>query len=96
VLFSEGNGSYLEKFVFDDDEGRPFWHVNEQDMLTKWIKPEDVLPSDTSRREDSINIIAKNWDLAEEEKHRLEELQRADKKLRIAAQEAREGKAQTV
>lgn len=49
-----------------------------------WSMPEKymVLPSDNTVREDLKLIATKDWKAAEDTKHKLEELQRKDKKLR--------------
>ena len=47
-------------------------------MPEKWM----VLPSDNTVREDLKLIATKDWKAAEDTKHKLEELQRKDKKLR--------------
>lgn len=41
-----------------------------------------LLPSDSLKRTDLVLIKGKQWDEAQAEKERLENLQRADKKLR--------------
>ena len=48
-----------------------------------------VLESDSHKRDDLINIEARNWEQAEASKHQLEELQRKDKKLREEAKARR-------
>ena len=44
----------------------------------------DTLASDSGKREDLNFIKAEKWHEAEDAKHKLEELQRHDKKLREA------------
>jgi hypothetical protein len=88
-IVSEGSGSYLEQITFDGEE---MWSVNTKGTRTTFIKPDKthekgsyVLTSDSIRRPDGLAIQEEKWDDAEEEKKKLEELQRADAKLRKEA-----------
>ena len=52
------------------------WTVNDLSLLSKWLKPDAslILESDGTRREDGRHIANKSWAMAEEEKHKAEEL----------------------
>lgn len=50
------------------------WRIDDSSMF--------VLPSDSLKREDLVCIKKENWDDAQKEKEKLENQQRADKKLR--------------
>ena len=80
---AEGFGSYLEQVTFDEKQGS-LWSIDQEHMKSVWSMPENymVLPSDNTKREDLKLIAAKDWKNAEDTKHRLEELQRHDKKIR--------------
>ena len=90
-LACEGNGSWLSHLEFG---GKVIWKID--DPVPQW-KPygelsDDIktLPSDTFERTDYPLIRGKtDWEGAEKAKHELEQAQRADKKLRIAAEEKR-------
>jgi hypothetical protein len=77
-LICEGNGSWVESIYFED---KLYWSYT--DKYEEWKQNEGkTIPSDTMRRIDLNYIKAENWDRAQEEKERLENIQRNDKKLR--------------
>ena len=91
TLACEGNGSWLSHIEID---GKVVWKI--EDPLPKWKAEgslsDDIkmLPSDTIHRLDYPLIRAKeDFEAAEAAKIKLEEAQRADKKLRVAAAEKR-------
>lgn len=85
-MVAEAFGSYLENISWDE-KGAPLWSINDQSLLTKWTcmtDEPDSLPSDSGKRADLNLIKSKSWHEAEDAKHKLEELQRHDKKQREA------------
>eukprot|EP01017_Pseudomicrothorax_dubius_P010057 TRINITY_DN1353_c0_g2_i6.p1 TRINITY_DN1353_c0_g2~~TRINITY_DN1353_c0_g2_i6.p1 ORF type:complete len:330 (-),score=24.72 TRINITY_DN1353_c0_g2_i6:99-1088(-) len=77
-ILSEGSGSWLEYVQFD---GVVYWRIS--DKIEPWNSDEEILlPSHSQSRLDSILIKAKEYDKAQIEKERLEELQRHDAKIR--------------
>eukprot|EP01016_Furgasonia_blochmanni_P009611 TRINITY_DN1398_c0_g2_i4.p1 TRINITY_DN1398_c0_g2~~TRINITY_DN1398_c0_g2_i4.p1 ORF type:complete len:295 (-),score=53.73 TRINITY_DN1398_c0_g2_i4:62-946(-) len=74
---SEGNGSWLEYLQIDGDV---LWRINDEREL--WNAPEILLPSDSRLRDDLQLIKNRDFDKAQVEKERIENLQRADSKLR--------------
>ena len=89
-LVSKAEGSYLEQIKFEEDD-EPFWTINSEIERIQMVDvdPSLILESDTTKRPDANHIIAEEWDEAEASKHTMEELQRADKRLRTRAEEAR-------
>eukprot|EP01016_Furgasonia_blochmanni_P043358 TRINITY_DN5878_c0_g1_i2.p1 TRINITY_DN5878_c0_g1~~TRINITY_DN5878_c0_g1_i2.p1 ORF type:complete len:283 (-),score=59.83 TRINITY_DN5878_c0_g1_i2:305-1153(-) len=92
-VIAEGSGSWLE-FVQMDEQ--VFWKIT--DEIETWnLDLPDLLPSNSKFRLDSIHIKAKDYDKAQIEKEKLEDLQRHDAKLRKeyaakrAAHHAQEG-----
>lgn len=84
-MLATGKGSYLENVIFGEgDDQEEIWTINDLSLVTTWLKPDvsQILESDGTRRKDAQAIAIKSWTTAEEEKHKLEELQRRDKKLR--------------
>ena len=75
-LLSKGSGSWLESLDIDGEE---MWNVF--DPQDEWDYVAN-LPSDSSYRKDVSELKAGNIACADVEKERLEDLQRADKKLR--------------
>jgi len=74
-----GTGSWLSHLEL---EGEMYWRVDET-IDEQWMEPEEKkLKSDSSYREDSKYIKVKNYDQAQKEKERLENLQRHDAKIR--------------
>ena len=64
--------------MFDDKE---YWSIF--DEKREWIQDGlNLLPSDSMKREDLNAVINNDYDLAQKEKERLEELQRSDQKKR--------------
>ena len=85
-IVAEGDGSWLSYVQIDDVV---FWQIT--DPLPK-LKPlgdmstgEIILESDTRKRPDVVHMLTEEWEEAEARKVELEELQRKDKKMRIAA-----------
>lgn len=78
VSICVGSGSWLEQIEFD---GKVYWRVGEETPV--WIMPnhesipiekqELLLESDSSLRKDHMNIKLKNYEVAEKEKHELED-----------------------
>ena len=77
-VVSTGTGSYLENISFDNKP--PIWDINMKGIKTNFKKPIEgdeahyLLLSDSSCREDAIAITNKNWEVAENKKHEMEEL----------------------
>lgn len=87
VILATGSGSWLSHVEF---EGECHWRI--QDDIPQWLPSLDKtsdgmirLPSDMNNRNDIPLIFARDWDKAEEEKAKLEQLQRHDTKLRQEA-----------
>ena len=77
-LKASGVGSWLGQVIFDDKE---YWSIF--DEKREWIQDGlNLLPSDSMKREDLNAVINNDYDLAQKEKERLEELQRSDQKKR--------------
>lgn len=94
-VVARAKGSYLETIKYEEDESA-IWSINSDVprlVLKDLSNDKRLLPSDSNVRPDARLIITKDWDEAESAKHELEQRQRADKKLRIAAKEARDAKA---
>lgn len=80
-LKSTGVGSWLGQVVFDD---KVYWSYFDENK-TEWSQEGLwLLPSDSFFREDLNAVVKGDIDLAQKEKERLEELQRADQRLRDA------------
>uniref|UniRef100_K3WHK9 Oxysterol-binding protein n=1 Tax=Globisporangium ultimum (strain ATCC 200006 / CBS 805.95 / DAOM BR144) TaxID=431595 RepID=K3WHK9_GLOUD len=77
-------GSWLSHLQFDN---KVYWHV-ESEPVFEHQPVANPLPSDSRFREDVIALKNGDLALAQSEKLRLEELQRADKKLREEKQNA--------
>ena len=88
---ASGEGSYLEHLTFGEGpQAHTVWTINDEHLASEFNHPEDkklLLESDSCNRQDGVLIGLKKYEEAEAEKHRLEELQRHDKKLRTAAAE---------
>ncbi|CAI2382818.1 unnamed protein product [Moneuplotes crassus] len=78
TVVSEIEGSWLENISFD---GKIYWQLDKCHMI-KPIIPSKCLPSDCRFREDSVAFGEGDLVWSQKEKERLEELQRADRKLR--------------
>ena len=79
-----GYGSWLSHIDF---EGKEYWKLS--DPICEWLEDvPEMLPSDSLHREDLIKMKQQEWEEAETKKVEMEELQRADKKLRLAAEAA--------
>ena len=89
-IVSQGSGSYLEEIKFEDD-AEPFWSINSVIPRIQMVEvdPSLILESDSTKRIDAHHLDAEEWDLAESTKHELEEIQRADKRIRTAAEQRR-------
>ena len=92
IVISKGHGSWLSHLIIDDEV---VWRI--EDPVPQWVsyqkplKSGDLrLESDSQNRADFPYIFNKRMDEAEVKKVYLEEMQRHDKKLRIAANEKRE------
>ncbi|GLD93352.1 hypothetical protein PINS_up001944 [Pythium insidiosum] len=72
------SGSWLTHLQFDD---KVYWHVESEPAFAH-TPVDDPLPSDSRFREDLIALKNGDIALAQAEKLRLEELQRADRKIR--------------
>ena len=81
-LIKQGRGSWLSWIEFDDEE---VWNIDMPPKHFEIPQHATLLESDSSLRKDAIEIGAKNFEVAETEKVALEQLQRADKKLRETA-----------
>ena len=86
-----GEGNWLSHLVID---GELVWELTED--VPQWCPRTEVmsdgtkiLPSDMDRRGDIPHMIRKEWEEAEEEKVKMEELQRHDARLRKAAADRR-------
>ena len=76
------NGSWLSHLDFN---GIEYWRLETSDIILPMrVEEKILLPSDCLYREDAAALAAGNLDLAQNEKERLEVLQRHDKKLRTA------------
>jgi len=71
-------GSYLSFVEFD---GVRYWDIRENVQI-KGIELEKQLPSSSYYREDRVLLEQKNMEQAQRAKERLEDLQRADRKIR--------------
>jgi len=80
----KGSGSWLSHLEIDGDL---YWKI--QDPVEDiWLDDDNKkLPSDSKHRLDSKYIREKNFDVAQKEKEAIENLQRADAKLRKAQKE---------
>jgi len=78
-VLASGTGEWLSYIEVD---GELLWQVSDK-IKNKWVENVNgKLDSDSSHRSDSKSIKAKNYDLAQKEKDILENVQRADAKLR--------------
>ncbi|CDW73094.1 UNKNOWN [Stylonychia lemnae] len=90
-----GFGSWLSHLEFD---GQIVWKLD--DKYDEWLIPsvdiedsEQLLPSDSHNRPDLQPLIDRAFEVAEKNKVMMEELQRHDKKLRLASKAFRDKKA---
>lgn len=95
---SEIKGTYVGYLDFD---GVRYWDYREKMRVhteVDYVAPdEETLPSQASKRTDGIFLLEKTVEEAQEEKERLEELQRSDRKLRETVEKRRkEGGAKIV
>jgi len=75
---SSGGGSWLELLQFDDEI---FWRIN--DKAESWnANIPGLLPSHSKNREDGNYIEKQDWENAQIQKEKIENLQRADARLR--------------
>jgi len=81
---SKGSGSWLSYFEAD---GELLWKIDVPNQDPWKAADEKKLESDSSYRLDSKYIREKNFDQAQKEKDSLENLQRADAKLRKASKQ---------
>ena len=96
-LIASGEGSWLSHFQINGEmvwritDDVPLWNTLGETMTDGTC----VLPSDMERRPDIPHMLRKDWKKAEEEKVKMEELQRHDARLRKAADDrrAKEAKA---
>ena len=86
-ILAQGQGNWLSHISFD---GEITWRIEEEIPL--WLERGDrmsdgsiILPSDTDLRDDVPLMEAKNWQVAEHIKNKMETLQRNDAKMRKAA-----------
>lgn len=87
VQLAKGTGSWLSHLIFDD---QVVWKIT--DDVPQFLPVSDrqrdgmlVLPSDMERRPDIPFMIKKEWNAAEEQKLKIEQIQRDDRKLREEA-----------
>lgn len=71
-------GRWTQSVTFDKKE---YWKQGEYDLLPM-MKMKYTLPSDSWNREDLIEFIKGNEETAQQNKEKLEEIQRNDRKLR--------------
>lgn len=89
-------GSWLSHLLIND---KLFWRI--EDDVPNWAgnplsneKLSDgtiILESDSQKRADVLFMVEKDWENSEKVKVELEEMQRNDKKLRIAAKKENGG-----
>ena len=90
-LALSGEGSWLEGVFF---KGDTYWDINMQ-PIEEWSPIDDeLLESDSYRREDKVYMITERWEEAEIAKETMENIQRQDKKLRDAAKQNRQARKQ--
>ena len=76
-------GNYMGYIDFD---GVRYWDLRDEDQFPKhfkpnWLNPKS-LPSDSTQRSDRNELVDGDYDAAQVEKEKLEEIQRHDRKLR--------------
>ena len=77
-IVATGYGSWLGQVHFGD---KCYWSVLEEQQM--WEREGlNILPSDGRNREDLNAILKGDFDTAQKEKERIEEVQRADQRLR--------------
>ncbi len=76
---AKGYASWLGQLMFDD---KIYWSIF--DEKPKWVEENIgfVLPSDSTKREDLISLKNKNFEEAQINKEKLEQIQRDDQKKR--------------
>lgn len=88
VVVSKLFGTY---FGYLDFDGERYWDIRRMqnfDMMCADLTKE-ALPSDCRNRQDSIKLFEGDIDVAQQNKEHLEVRQRADRKLREAAEHRR-------
>lgn len=86
----EGHGSWLSHLIID---GKEMWRIEQE--WEAWREFNDisndfkVLESDSENRPDLKSMRQNEWDLAEDEKFAMEQLQRKDKANRLKAEKAK-------
>jgi len=84
-------GNYMGYVDFD---GERYWDLRDEDTFKKHFKPNQLdrspLPSDCTKRADRNCLVEDDFDQAQAEKEKLEELQRHDRKLRAECDARRE------
>ena len=75
-----------------DIDGKRWWDL--RDIATVYhlfrsVPTEESLPSDATKRLDSVTLLQGDMDKAQAEKEAIEIRQRADKALRVAAEKRR-------
>jgi len=79
-VVSQGSGSWVAYLQID---GQVLWRISDPlEQNEQWNTEVQKLPSDSTLREDSKYLKIEDYDNAQKEKDALENLQRADKKLR--------------
>ncbi|CAD8088299.1 unnamed protein product [Paramecium primaurelia] len=68
TLIQQGIGSWLEGLTFGEEK---FWQIDEEKKL--WISPQEVLESDTTRRDDLLFMRSQKMEDAQKAKLQLEE-----------------------
>jgi len=80
TLVSQGSGSWLEYLQFDNEI---VWKIDQK--ADTWTAPDEtILPSHSQFRRDALFIEKAEWEDAQIEKEKIENLQRHNEKLRIA------------
>lgn len=81
----EVEGSWLSHLSFNE---RKYWDLETSDLILP-VRLDDCLPSDCRYREDAVALSEGDIELSQQEKERLEVLQRSDRKLRLEAKKKR-------
>lgn len=77
-VVSRLSGEWIGKILFDDKQAFDF----ETQLPVELEYSQNPLPSDSILRSDVIELLNNDMNVAQDEKDRLEEIQRNDRKLR--------------